>query len=352
MSDRVVRTAGLVKRYGTHPALTGLDLDVERGEIFGFIGPNGAGKTTAIRILLDLVRPTAGVVEVFGISPRAGGAALRRRIAYLPGDLRLHDRGTVRDVVATFVALRGTDGGRRAATTERARAIAERLGLTLERPVRALSKGNRQKVGIVLALMHAADLLVLDEPTSGLDPLVQQEFLALLRQERAAGRTVLMSSHVLSEVEEVADRVGIIRAGVMVDVDEMAALRRRAARLVELRLPDAVAAGRLATELVRVPGVTGLITEGAVVRCSVAAGGGTTSGTTSGTNSGTNGGMNGLVRVAGGHDVVDLLSHAPDLEELFLTHYAAAAGPVRPADGAAATDSIATASLQEARDVR
>jgi ABC-2 type transport system ATP-binding protein len=329
--DPVVHTAGLVKSYGSHPALAGLDLDVERGEVFGFIGPNGAGKTTTIRVLLDLVRPTSGVVEVFGVPPVAGGAALRRRIAYLPGDLRLHDRGTVRDVVRTFAALRATDAAQRAAAVRRAQVVAERLGLPVDRPVRSLSKGNRQKVGIVLALMPAAELLVLDEPTSGLDPLVQQEFLAMLREERAAGRTVLMSSHVLSEVEEVADRVGIIRGGVMVDVDDMAAIRRRAARLVELRLPDAAAADRLAAE----PGISGPTADGAVVRCSVS------SGDAIHGAGGAPGGIAALVRIAARHDVLDLLSHAPDLEELFLTYYDSGVAAA-PADH----------HLQEARDVR
>jgi ABC-2 type transport system ATP-binding protein len=332
VSEQVIHAAGLVKSYGRHPALTGLDLDVERGEVFGFIGPNGAGKTTTIRILLDLVRPTAGLVEVFGVPPRAGGAALRRRIAYLPGDLRLHDRGSVLDVITTFTAMRATDRHARGSTVDRARAVAMRLGLELGRPVRSLSKGNRQKVGIVLALMHAADLLVLDEPTSGLDPLVQQEFLALVREERAAGRTVFMSSHMLSEVEEVADRVGIIRAGTLVDIDDMAAIRRRAARLVEVRLPNAAEATRMAAELGGLAGVAGVLADGNTLRCSVSAGDG----------DGLPGGMSGLVRVAAQHDVLDLLSHAPDLEELFLTYYST--GPAGPAGS--------TPTLQEARNGR
>ncbi|MFN0285126.1 MAG: ABC transporter ATP-binding protein [Kineosporiaceae bacterium] len=334
MSDCVIRAAGLVKNYGSHPALAGLDLEVDRGEVFGFIGPNGAGKTTTIRILLDLVRPTAGLVEVLGVAPRDGGAALRRRIAYLPGDLRLHDHGSVRDVVRTFTDLRTADRAGRAAMTGRADAVAARLDLALDRSVRSLSKGNRQKVGIVLALMSVADLLVLDEPTSGLDPLVQQEFLSLVREERAAGRTVFMSSHVLSEVEEVADRVGIIRDGVMVDVDDMAALRRRAARLVELRLADPSAAARLAAELAALPGVTGLVVEAGTLRCNVSAGDG----------DGVAGGMSAVVRAAAGFEVVDLLSHAPDLEELFLTYY----GPATGASAGAGSPSV----LQEAHDAR
>ncbi len=300
-----VRTRGLVKRYGATTALHGLDLEVRAGEVYGFIGPNGAGKTTTIRVLLDLVRPTAGTVEVLGEDPRRGGASLRQRISYLPGDVRLHDRGSVADVVDVFASMRAPAGPAREALRRRASEVAQRLGLDPSRTVRALSKGNRQKVGIVLALMPGADLLVLDEPTSGLDPLVQQEFLALVREERAAGRTVLMSSHVLSEVEEVADRVGIIRSGTLVDVDSVAAVRARAARVVEVRLGSPEDAALLARALAGTAGVAAVVTDGSSLRCTV-------SGTVAP-----------FVRALAPHDVVDLGVRAPDLEEVFLGYYAA-----------------------------
>ena len=303
-----VEARGLVKRYGSHEALRGLDLEVRRGEVFGFIGPNGAGKTTTIRLILDLVRPSAGMLEVLGVPPRSGGAQLRRRLAYLPGDLRLHDRGSVADVIAVFAAMRTSGVAPRRATQARAERLATRLDLDLTRPVRALSKGNRQKVGIVLAFMHDAELLVLDEPTSGLDPLMQQQFLELVREQRDAGRTMLMSSHVLSEVEAVADRIGIIRAGVMVDVDELEAIRARAARVVAVRLPDDATAARLTAELAAVPGVGTLSVAGASVHGTVT------------------GAMGPFLRALGRYDVVDLLSRAPDLEEEFLTYYDAATG--------------------------
>ncbi len=315
-AEAAVRAEGLVKTYGRTPALRGLDLEVRRGEIFGFIGPNGAGKTTTIRIMLDLVRPTSGRLEVFGSTPLDGGPALRRRIAYLPGDLRLHDRGSVADVVGVFAAMRYSDGAERRTTRERAASLCRRLDLDPSRQVRALSKGNRQKVGIVLALMHEAELLVLDEPTSGLDPLVQQEVLSLLREQRDAGRTVFMSSHVLSEVEDVADRVGIIRSGQMVDVDDMTAVRGRAARIVEIRF----AAPVTAAEFAGIPGVASVEVDGTgtVLRCSVA------------------GAMDALLRATAVHTIVDLLSRAPDLEDLFLTFYGGPDGRAdAPPDGRA-----------------
>jgi ABC-2 type transport system ATP-binding protein len=199
-TEVVIRTEGLVKDYGQVRALDGVDLEVRRGEVFGFIGPNGAGKSTTIRVLLDLLRPTAGHAEVFGLTPANGGAELRQRIGYLPGELHLSGRVGAGTLLTRMAHLRGGRGADRVAP------LAERFGLDLDRPVRSLSKGNRQKVGVVQAFMHDPDLLVLDEPTSGLDPLLQREFLDLVTEATDRGATVFMSSHVLSEVEEVAGR--------------------------------------------------------------------------------------------------------------------------------------------------
>ncbi len=236
MSDTVIVTRGLVKEYGRTRALDGLDLEVRSGEVFGFIGPNGAGKSTTIRVLLDLLRPTAGEARVFGVTPAAGGPALRARIGYLPGELALGGRVSAGEHLHHLASLRG-GRGRDAIDT-----LAERFRLDLARPVRALSKGNKQKVGVIQAFMHEPDLLVLDEPTSGLDPLLQHEFMALVREASARGATVFMSSHVLREVETVADRVAVIRDGTTVDVDSVTGLRRRAGQRVSLRFaepPDA-----------------------------------------------------------------------------------------------------------------
>ena len=199
-----INTRALTKRYGSHTALHGLDLRVERGSVFGLIGPNGAGKTTTLRLLLDIIRPTAGEITVLGENPRAAGAKLRRRIGYIPGELRLEGRIKGGALLKHLAEISGPVPP---GSIER---LAERLDLDLTRPVRTLSKGNRQKLGLVQAFMHEPELLVLDEPTSGLDPLVQREFLAMLREARQAGQTVLLSSHVLSEVQQAADDVVVL----------------------------------------------------------------------------------------------------------------------------------------------
>ncbi len=233
MTTPVIRTQGLVKDYGRTRALAGLDLEVRLGEVYGFIGPNGAGKSTTIRILLDLLRPTSGEAEVFGEAPAASGPALRSRIGYLPGELALPGRVSAREHLAHLAALRGGRG------LDRIEPLAERFKLDLDRPFRALSRGNRQKVGVIQAFMHEPELLILDEPTSGLDPLLQREFLDLLREAAARGATVFMSSHVLHEVESVADRVAVIRDGRTVDVDAVGGLRDRAGQRVSLTFVEA-----------------------------------------------------------------------------------------------------------------
>jgi ABC-2 type transport system ATP-binding protein len=222
----VLRTAGLVKDYGTTRALDGLDLEVHRGEVFGFLGPNGAGKSTTIRVLLDQLRPTAGHAEVLGTTPRAGDAGLRARIGYLPGELTMQGRATSGDLLRHLARVRGLAGDGR--LTE----LADRLQLDLSKPIRGLSKGNKQKVGVIQAFLHRPELLILDEPTSGLDPLLQHEFLTMVREAQAEGATVFMSSHVLSEVELVAERVAIVRQGRIVDLDDVATLRHHAGQRV------------------------------------------------------------------------------------------------------------------------
>ncbi len=228
MSAAVIAIDGLVKDYGKVRALDGVDLEVREGEIFGFIGPNGAGKSTTIRILLDLLRPTSGTVRVLGEDPRAGGPRLRARLGYLPGELDLDGTATARQLLEHLAQVRGGRGSNRIAP------LAERFLLDLDRPVRTLSKGNKQKVGVVQALMHRPQLALLDEPTSGLDPLLQQEFLTLIREERDAGTSVFLSSHVLSEIEGVADRVALVRDGRIAVVDDVAALRAAAGQRLDV----------------------------------------------------------------------------------------------------------------------
>jgi ABC-2 type transport system ATP-binding protein len=293
MSEPVIWTERLSKSYGRRRGLDGLDLEVRAGEVFGYLGPNGAGKTTTIRLLLDLIRPSGGEIRVLGVSPRAGGPALRRRIGYLPGDFSVDGRQSVCGALTYLGNLRGGIPG------DQVEELAGRLELELGARVASLSKGNRQKIGLVQAFMHTPELLILDEPTSGLDPLVQQQFLAMVRQARQRGQTVFMSSHILSEVQHVADRVGVIRAGRLVAVEGVEALRERALRRVEIRFAAPVAG----EEFVRVPGVHDLTVEGTVLRCRLA------------------GSPDGLLKAAARHTVVDLLSQEPDLEELFLAYY-------------------------------
>lgn len=287
----VVRAEGLTKYYGRRRGLEDLDLEIRPGEIFGYLGPNGAGKTTTIRLVLDVIRPTRGQVHVLGAPSR--DPSVRARIGYLPGELALEGREKAGDYLRFLGKARG------GVPPGRIEALAERLDADLGVPMGRLSKGNRQKVGLIQAFMHEPELLILDEPTSGLDPLMQQEFLAMVREVRASGRTVLMSSHVLAEVEDVSDRVGIVRAGRLVAVEDVSALREKAVRRVELHF-DAPVPPEAFHGL---PGVRDLRVEGASVRGTV------------------DGRPDALIKAAAKFTVVHLASAPPDLEEIFLTYY-------------------------------
>lgn len=221
-----VATHSLTKDFGDVRALDSLDLEIPIGSIFGVIGPNGAGKTTLMRLLIDILRPTSGHAVVLGEDPRTAGPELRARIGYLPGELHLEGRLTGRRQVDFWASL----GDDPASARDIAHSLAERLELDLGRQSRTLSKGNKQKLGLVQAFMHRPELLILDEPTSGLDPLVQQEVLAIVREARDAGATVFLSSHVLSEVEAVADTAALLRTGRIATVAPMAELRATAVR--------------------------------------------------------------------------------------------------------------------------
>jgi ABC-2 type transport system ATP-binding protein len=211
MSESVIETQGLTVYYGQHRGILDVDLTVEKGEVFGFLGPNGAGKTTTQRVLLDVIRPTSGQAHIFGLDCQAQGVAIRQRVGYLPGELALYDKMQASDFFQMYEYLR-PENGRKGYWRE----LADRLDLDTSRKIREFSRGNKQKVGVVAAFMNAPDLLILDEPTSGLDPLVQQTVLEMVREARADGRTVFFSSHILSEVQEVCDRVGILRQGQLV----------------------------------------------------------------------------------------------------------------------------------------
>jgi len=289
----IVETEQLTKSYGSHRGIIEVDLAVEQGEIFGFLGPNGAGKTTTIRVLLDLIRPTAGHARVFGIESSADPVAIHRRIGYIPGEFALYDRLTGGQTLEYFANLRG--GVDRAYQ----RALIERFELDPSRRFREYSKGNKQKVGAIIALQHRPELLVLDEPTAGLDPLVQQTFFATLRESVADGATVFLSSHILSEVEKSADRVAIIREGRIAKLDTVEGLRDLAHHQVELRFAGPVPAAAFEA----LPGVSELVSDDHVLRLRVA------------------GPITPVVRAAAGYELLDFVSREPSLEETFLAQY-------------------------------
>jgi ABC-2 type transport system ATP-binding protein len=289
----VIQTEQLTKTYGIHRGITEVDLDVQEGEIYGFLGPNGAGKTTTMRVLLDLIRPTSGRAEVFGIETTADPVAIHRRVGYLPGEFDLYDRLTGTDTLRYFANLRG--GVNPAYVAE----LVERLDLDPSRRFREYSKGNKQKVGLIVALQHKPDLLILDEPTSGLDPLVQQTFFSIVREARGEGRTVFLSSHIIGEVDRTCDRVAIIREGRLVQVDRVENVRRLAFHHVELTFSSPVATASF-TEL---DGVSHVTTEGAIVRMRVS------------------GPIGAVLAAATPHGLVDVVSREPNLEDVFLAQY-------------------------------
>lgn len=287
----VVKTRDLTKHFGSLVAVDGVDLDVRRGEVFGFLGPNGAGKTTTIRLLLDFLRPTRGSATVLGGS--GADPAVRRRIGYLPADLHLDPRYRADELFVFLGSLRG------GLDETFLRALVERFDLDPTRPLGALSTGNRRKVGIVQAFAHRPELLILDEPSSGLDPLLQHEFLLLLREAVAEGASVLLSSHVLPEVERVADRVAILRQGTLVTVTDVTELRRRTRRRIDL-----LVAGEADAEVFAgVPGVVERRSNGNLLQLVV------------------EGSMDAVVKTAARLHIERITTSGGGLEELFLEHY-------------------------------
>lgn len=288
-----IRVAGLVKHFGSVEAVRGIDLEVRTGEVFGFVGPNGAGKSTTIRCLLDLIRPTSGTVEVFGEQPRRDGVDVRRRIGYVAGELRLPERMTSRQLVTSIGRLRG------GMDEARAESLAGRLQIDLDRPTRDLSSGNRRKVALLLAFAPRPDLLILDEPTSGLDPLMQHEFLALVREARDAGSTVFLSSHVLSEVQRAADRVAVLRAGRIVVQGTVDELRGRARQRIEVWFADDVDA----SEIRATRGLVDPVVEGRRLAATLS------------------GPVDPVLAVLARHSVASLVIEEPNLEDAFLDLY-------------------------------
>lgn len=315
-----IRTTGLTKAFGELAAVDDLDLQVHTGEIFGFLGPNGAGKSTTIRMLLDQLRATSGSASVLGLDMHSDSLQIRRRIGYLPGDLTLYPKLTGRQTVKYFANLRGGVDMRYVDE------LAERLNADLSRKVREYSTGNRQKIGLIQAFMHKPELLILDEPNAGLDPLVQQTFQEMLREVRAEGRTVFLSSHTLSEVERVADRVGIIRHGRLVVVERVDALKRKAIRRLEFEFAEPVPADLFAG----VDVVRDVEIDGVHARVSY------------------EGAVHPVLQAAMARHVVDIHSREADLEEIFLDYYRDTDADAAAPGTAARTSSRRDAAQQDA----
>jgi ABC-2 type transport system ATP-binding protein len=289
----VIVTSGLSKDYGSGRGLFDLDLEVGQGEVFGFLGPNGAGKSTTMRLLLDLIRPTSGSARVLGLDTRGQSVEIRRRVGFLPGDWALYPKLTGRVVLDYLARLRG-------GVDPRVRdSLVARFDADLGRPIRQLSTGNRQKLGLIQAFMHEPELLILDEPIAGLDPLVQQSFHALLGEVSAQGRTVFLSSHTLSEVERVTHRLAVLRKGRLVVVDSLENLRKVAVQRLEIEFGEPVDAD----EFRSLPGVKEVEVTGRTVTI------------------GFEGSADPVVKAAAAHEVLAIRPREDDLEDIFLRYY-------------------------------
>ena len=289
----MIVTDHLTKRYGKQRGVVDLTMEVRQGEVFGYLGPNGAGKTTTIRTLLDFIRPTSGRATVLGMDSRAQSTSIHRRVGYVPGELALYDNMTGAQYLHYMSNLRG---GIEWSTVD---ALAQRLSSDLSRPIKSLSHGNKRKVALIEAFMGKPELIILDEPTGGLDPLVQQEFYRLVSEVKAEGRTVFISSHVLPEVERVCDRVGIIREGKLIAVEEMTVLKQRALRRLEIHF-----AGPVPGEAFNgVAGLRDVAVKDGILTCTVT------------------GSLDAVIKKAAGFEVVNVISQEPSLEEIFLTFY-------------------------------
>jgi len=302
MKSPAIETFDLAKNYGATRALLGLDLRVDEGEVVGCLGPNGAGKTTLIRLLLGLLISTRGRAEIFGLDARRDTVAAHRRLAYVPGEANLWPTLSVAETLRLLGQVQGT------VDLVYQKELIDRFSLDPSKRVRALSKGNRQKLILIAALASRADLLVLDEPTSGLDPLMEQAFRLCVHEAKDRGQSVLLSSHILSEVEALCDQIAILRSGSLVEMGTMAQMRHLSALTVEVVFERSV------PDVSAVPGVSSVDVQGLTLRCQVL------------------GSVEPLLNALANTGVRELLSREPSLEELFLSHYGA------PADGAVNVD--------------
>jgi ABC-2 type transport system ATP-binding protein len=292
--DNAITLTSLTKSYGKARGITDVDLEVRSGEVFGFLGPNGAGKTTTIRTMLDLIRPTSGTATVLGLDSRADSLEIRSRVGYLPGELEIYETMTVAEVLRFLTALRDGNG------STRVDELVARFEVDPTRKIKDLSTGNKQKVGIIQAFAHNPELLILDEPTTGLDPLMQQQVYELIDEAHEQGRTVFLSSHVLPEVERIAQRVGIIRHGELIEVASVDDLKERAVRAIEVRFGDTEPAPGV---LEAVDNVLSVERRRTIIQIRL------------------EGSMDALIKALAPYEVVTLRSHEADLEEVFLDLY-------------------------------
>ena len=292
-----IETSALTKYYGSSPGIIDLDLSVTEGEVYGFIGPNGAGKSTTIRTLLNFLFPTSGAGSILGLDIVADSLEIRRRTGYLPGDLSMYDTMTAREFLAYFANLRSKR------CDSQVESLADRFDLDLDRKIKDYSTGNRQKVGVVNAFMHEPELLILDEPTAGLDPLMQQEFQSLINEVRAEGRTVFLSSHILPEVDRVADRVGIVRESRLIAVDSVESFKAKAHSTVSIQFATPVDEASFAN----LPGVraTEVRNHGTVIAVTVS------------------GSLDAVIKEAAKFRVESISTRDGELEEVFLSYYSA-----------------------------
>jgi ABC-2 type transport system ATP-binding protein len=293
MAGSIIHTDGLTKYFGENRGVVGLELDVHEGEVFGYLGANGAGKTTTIRMLLDIIRPTQGKATVFGLDSHKQSLEIRRDIGYLPGELSLYDGMSGAEFLRYSSNLRG------GSTSYSGFEIAERLSCDLARPIRDLSHGNKQKLGLIQAFMHRPRLIILDEPSQGLDPLVQREFYTMVDEVKQDGRTVFLSSHVLPEAERVCDRVGFIRDGKMIAVERIEDMKARALRYIEVQFEDQAPLDAINS----IKEVKDLLADGNTLRFAV------------------EGSMDSVIKAISQYHVVNLVSREPDLEEMFMAYY-------------------------------
>jgi ABC-2 type transport system ATP-binding protein len=293
VNDSVIRAEGLTKLYGKQRGVLDINLDIQRGEVFGYLGPNGAGKTTTIRILLHFIFPSRGSVSIFGLNVTRKHLEIRRRIGYLPGELEVYNNLTGAELLEFLSHLRG------GVDWQYVRELAGRFDYDLSQRIKTLSHGNRQKMGLIQAFMNRPELLILDEPTIGLDPLMQQEFYRLISDARAEGSTVFLSSHIMPEVERVCDRVGIIREGRLIAVEDIDLLKERAIRRLEIHFAEPVSPG----EFNNIEGVRDVQVHENILTCTIA------------------GEIDTLIKTAARYHVLNLISHEPSMEEIFLAYY-------------------------------